>query len=37
MTRKQINEATSLLTTFSSQSQQQPPAGASGFSLLQSH
>ena len=38
MTRKQIGEATSLLTTFSSQSQQQPsPAEASAFSLLQSH
>jgi hypothetical protein len=38
MTRKQIDEATSLLTTFSSQPQQQPsPAGASTFSLLKSH
>ncbi len=38
MTRKQIDEAASLLATFSSQSQQQPSrAGASTFSLLQSH
>src|SRR6266404_9520644 len=38
MTRKQIDEAASLLTTFSSQSQQPPsPAGVSTFSLLQSH
>jgi len=37
MTGKQIDEATSLLAAFSSQSQQQTPAGAEGFSLLQSH
>ena len=37
MTRKQIDEATSLLTTFPSQSQQQAPAGAIGFSLMPSH
>ena len=38
MTRKQIDEATSLLKTFSSQSQQQPyPGTASPFSLVQSH
>jgi len=36
MTRKQIDEATSLLTAFSSQGQQ-PSAGASGFSLVPSH
>jgi uncharacterized protein len=38
MTRKQIDQATSLLSTLSAQSQQQPtPAAASPFSLLQSH
>jgi hypothetical protein len=38
MTRKQIDEATSFLSTFSSQSQQQlSPAAADTFSLLQSH
>ena len=38
MTRKQIDEATSLLSTLSAQSQQQPvTATASPFSLLQSH
>jgi TPR repeat protein len=38
MSRNQIDEATSILATFSSQSQQQPSAaGASTFSLLQSH
>ena len=38
MTRKQIDEAASLLATFSSQSQRQAsPAGASSFSLLQHH
>jgi TPR repeat protein len=38
MTRKQIDEATSLLSTLSAQSQQQPAAAtASPFSLLQSH
>ena len=38
MTRKQIDEAISLLATFSSQSQQHPPStAASTFSLLQSH
>src|SRR6266478_3748950 len=36
MTRKQIDEATSLLTAFSPQGQQ-PSAGASGFSLVPSH
>jgi len=37
MTRKQIDEATSLLATFPSQSQQQSsPSGASTFSLLKS-
>jgi uncharacterized protein len=38
MTRKQIDEATSLISTLSAQSQQQPAAAtASPFSLLQSH
>jgi TPR repeat protein len=38
LTRKQIDEATSLLTTISSPSQQQPsPPAAGSFSLLQSH
>jgi uncharacterized protein len=37
MTRKQVDEAAALLTTFSSQLQQQVPVGASAFSLLQSH
>jgi TPR repeat protein len=38
MTRKQIDEAASLLATFSSQSQQPPsPVVASGFSLLRNH
>jgi TPR repeat protein len=37
MTRKQIDETTSLLATISAQSQEQPRAGASAFSLLQSH
>jgi hypothetical protein len=38
MTRKQIDEATSLISTLSAQSQQQPDAAtASPFSLLQSH
>jgi TPR repeat protein len=38
LTRKQIDEAISLLTTFSSRSQQQPsPPAASTFSLLPSH
>jgi uncharacterized protein len=36
MTSKQIDEATSLLAAFSSQDQQ-PSAGASGFSLVPSH
>jgi hypothetical protein len=38
MTPKQIDEATSLLTTFSPQSQQQPrPAASSSFSLIENH
>jgi len=37
MTRKQIDEAASLLTAFSSPSQKQLPAGAAGFSLLPCH
>jgi len=37
MTRKQVDEATSLLSTSSSQPQQQVPSGSTVFSLLQSH
>jgi uncharacterized protein len=37
MTRKQVDEATSIFSTSSSQTKQQVPAGASVFSLLQSH
>src|SRR5258708_6795104 len=37
MTGKQIDEATSLLAAFSSQSQQQTPAGVGAFSLLPRH
>jgi TPR repeat protein len=37
MTRKQIDEATSLLTTFSAPTHQPSAAGAKTFSLLQSH
>jgi hypothetical protein len=37
MTHKQIDEANSLLSTFSSPSQQPSPGADKTFSLLQSH
>src|SRR5260221_9098471 len=37
MTHKQIDEATSLLAAFSSQSEQQTPVGVGAFSLLPSN